>query len=421
MAEAWEAGEGRHPYFFLSYAHTPRYSGHGDPDSWVARLFRDLCDHVMALTDLPAGAPVGFMDREMAVGEGWPERLAEALANCRIFVPLYSPRYFSSQACGREWYAFSRRGVVHGTREGRSSSAIVPALWVPVDPGHLPEAAAGILFDHTALGRAYASEGLYGLIKLRYLRDEYERAVYGLARQIVSVANTTSLAPGHPSDYHEMPSAFDARSRGQRLKIVVVAARDQHMPTRLQSAYGRTSADWNPYYSVTGRPLAAVAADLAASLSMPADVHSFEDVVESLLDGRHSNDGPVLLLLDRWALHEPELRAKLSLLDAKAPAWTRVMIPWDKQDNSGHDDAPDPVELETVIPELLRLGRSASRSAVSGVGTLETFCEIFPIVMGHASSAFARHTANSPSDVHPLRPGLRAHSPFREAPGDRTP
>jgi FxsC-like protein len=294
-------------------------------------------------------------------------------------------------------------------------------LWVPVDPNYLPEAAASIAFNHTALGEAYASEGLYGLIKLRYLRDEYERAVYGLARQIVTAAHQVSIAPGRPSDYHEMPSAFDVRSRGQRLKIVVAAARDQHVPAPLQDAYGRASADWNPYYSVTARPLALVAADLAASLSMSADVHSFEDVVDSLLDGRLSDDGPILLLLDRWALHEPELRTKLSLLDAKAPVWTRVIIPWDKGHNGVHDNAPDPVALEAVIPQLLRLGRSASRSAVSGVGTLETFCEIFPVVMGHASSAFARHTSPSPSDAHPPRPRLRTPSTFPEASGDRTP
>ncbi|MGW1355371.1 FxsC protein, partial [Streptomyces sp. NPDC002409] len=84
------------PYFFLSYAHTPGYGGGTDPDMWVERLFKDLCDHVLAMTDLPAGAPAGFMDREIRSGEGWSERLGEVLATCRVFVPLFSPRYFAS-------------------------------------------------------------------------------------------------------------------------------------------------------------------------------------------------------------------------------------------------------------------------------------------------------------------------------------
>ena len=81
------------PYFFLSYAHTPRFGAGGpDPDMWVERLFRDLSSHVMALTDLPAGSDAGFMDREIRSGEGWSERLGAALATCRVFVPAMAAR-----------------------------------------------------------------------------------------------------------------------------------------------------------------------------------------------------------------------------------------------------------------------------------------------------------------------------------------
>ncbi|WP_406435679.1 TIR-like protein FxsC [Streptomyces sp. NBC_00631] len=118
------------PYFFLSYAHTPQWSpDSGDPDHWVRVLFNDLCSHIMALTDLPAGCPAGFMDREMRSGEGWPEKLSENLAACRVFVPLFSPRYFSSEMCGREWYAFHERMLNARTTGTATASAIVPALW----------------------------------------------------------------------------------------------------------------------------------------------------------------------------------------------------------------------------------------------------------------------------------------------------
>ncbi|CAM5503438.1 hypothetical protein SALBM217S_07580 [Streptomyces griseoloalbus] len=40
------------PYFFLSYAHTPRVgNGGGDPDHWVCVLYQDLCSTIMQLTD----------------------------------------------------------------------------------------------------------------------------------------------------------------------------------------------------------------------------------------------------------------------------------------------------------------------------------------------------------------------------------
>jgi hypothetical protein len=91
------------PYFFLSYAHTPRFAGEpGNPDIWVVNLFRDLCSDIMQLTNLPPGAKPGFMDRELRAGSDWPSGLAHALATCRVFVPLYSRRYFDSEQCGSQ-------------------------------------------------------------------------------------------------------------------------------------------------------------------------------------------------------------------------------------------------------------------------------------------------------------------------------
>lgn len=90
------------PYFFLSYAHTPKQDPNdpGDPDKWVVNLFRDLCAHIMHMTNLPHGARAGFMDRELRSGSDWPFRLAQALATCRVFVPLYSQRYFRLRVPG---------------------------------------------------------------------------------------------------------------------------------------------------------------------------------------------------------------------------------------------------------------------------------------------------------------------------------
>ena len=105
-------GSGRddRPYFFLSYARTPKRdpSDRDDPDRWVFKLYRDLCGAILQMTDArPEEA--GFMDRENKLGTEWSPELTTALARCRVFVPLYSRRYFESDNCGREWFAFARR------------------------------------------------------------------------------------------------------------------------------------------------------------------------------------------------------------------------------------------------------------------------------------------------------------------------
>ena len=116
------------PYFFLSYARTPRLDEHDptDPDIWVYKLYEDICKNILSMTAARPGS-VGFMDRLNRSGAQWPRGLAGALATCRVFVPLYSPRYFESKNCGKEWFAFARRQV-NSQSVGRTSvDAIVLA------------------------------------------------------------------------------------------------------------------------------------------------------------------------------------------------------------------------------------------------------------------------------------------------------
>ncbi|WP_217551683.1 TIR-like protein FxsC [Streptomyces sp. GbtcB6] len=205
------------PYFFLSYAHTPqRDPAGGDPDHWVRVLFNDLCGHIMALTDLPAGSPAGFMDREMRSGEGWTERLSENLAACRVFVPLFSPRYFSSEMCGREWYAFHERMPNARATGTATASAVVPALWRRVDRHELPDSARHVRIEDLSSGGGYLSSGIYGLIKLSRLRGEYDETVFGLAERIVRAARDSGPAPGRPRDHESTPNAFEPRGTGPR-------------------------------------------------------------------------------------------------------------------------------------------------------------------------------------------------------------
>jgi len=197
------------PYFFLSYAHTPKRHPNdpGDPDRWVCQLYDDLCEIILGLTNAHPRS-VGFMDRQSGPGARWPEDLAQALATCKVFVPLYSERYFGSEHCGREWFAFARRELTHRAQGGRVSSAIVPALWADIDPDCLPEVAKSVHYDHSDFGRRYRAEGFYGLIKLKRFRKDYELAVHQLARRIVRVAKETKLGPAQASDYQALQCAF---------------------------------------------------------------------------------------------------------------------------------------------------------------------------------------------------------------------
>ncbi|WKV75806.1 TIR-like protein FxsC [Streptomyces sp. PCS3-D2] len=389
------------PYFFLSYAHTPRFgTGGPDPDMWVERLFRDLCGHVMALTDLPAGAPVGFMDREIRTGEGWSERLGAALAACRVFVPLFSPRYFASETCGREWHAFAQRMIHHQARSNAPAGAIVPALWVPVPSEQLPSPAAALQFTHRSFGERYATEGLYGLIKLRFA-EEYERSIYELAKRIVHVAESTSLDPSRVLDYRTVPSAFGvAGSRQRRIRLTVVAPTRHQLPEgRAAEYYGESPLDWNPYHPVSARPLVWVAEELARSLDYRVTVSSFDEQVPHH-DGEQAPSSPEVLLLDRWALADEGRRARLAAFDAGHRPWVGVVVPWNRSDpQSSARETGLTARLEETLPSTMN---QVLRAAARGVSSMEEFSQLLPRVIEDAAQRYLRHAQALPP--RPLLP-----------------
>ena len=401
------------PYFFLSYAHTPRRATDGpDPDMWVSRLYQDLCSHILMLTDLPAGESAGFMDRAMRTGEDWSSRLAAALATCRVFVPLYSPRCFASDHCGREWRAFSLRQVQRRSSQESASSAIVPALWVPLHAERLPSTAKSLYHDHERFGPHYASEGLYSLMKLRRYRADYERAVLLLARAIVTAAHESPVPRGDPLDFTDLPNAFGSPPVLRRLRIVVAAPSRRVLPPgRSERCYGSSPVDWNPYRESDAdavRPLADFAAEQIRDLDYLTTVEPLDEAVGSLL-AEERPSAPTVMLLDRWAVTDPEQRALLTRVDAAAQPWVVVIVPWDRSDpDSKSSETELQTALEATLPRTLQRGRSVSRAATGGVPSLAAFADILLTVIQWAAAQFLRYVAPvyPPAGPHFPRPRL---------------
>ena len=208
------AEHGSAPVFFLSYArhHRAPQDKTGtaeDPDRWTLRFFDDLTFEVAELTALPRESRPGFMDREVRVGQEWPRRISEALAECRVFVPLYTPRYFTSLSCASEWYLFQARQSAHELTSGTRPEAIIPVLWLPMPDTDLPPAAQALQFDHHTLGEAYARLGFLQLIRLARFKDEYQLAIHALAREVVRVALSSAPQPAMPVDFTVLRTRFE--------------------------------------------------------------------------------------------------------------------------------------------------------------------------------------------------------------------
>jgi FxsC-like protein len=415
----------KRPYFFLSYAHTPSSGpGSGDPNHWVHTLFKDLCKDILELTAID-DSPVGFIDREMRSGEGWPEQLSLNLAHCRVFVPLYSPRYFSSPYCGREWFAFTDR-----MRQARDTGvgdipAIVPVLWTRVDLNRLPESVRNIQVEQTAFGERYLSHGIYGLIKLKRLRDEYDETVLMLAQRIVHIAEETPLPSSDPRPFESLPSAFRPSGDGPRRIHVSVAAPNRHsVPEHRGSGpYGDNALKWNPYHNESQRPLPVLAEELIRSLDYQITVSDFDDsdpVTADLTTGgadaepgtESSPSGhPALLLVDCWSILDEERRRRLKAFDSAAQPWVAAVVPWNRADTpcQGDEGRQVKAELERTLPSILDRGRRTDfRIAVNGVPTLKAFTDVLPSVVAHLTRQYLKKAeAHPPEGPHFEQPRLK--------------
>ncbi|MBO1335094.1 TIR-like protein FxsC [Streptomyces sp. VRA16 Mangrove soil] len=412
LRSSFGTGEPQVPYFFLSYAHTPGFPGESDPNHLVGRLFKDLCHVILQLTTLSSPEEAGFMDRQLRTGDGWPVLLGQRLATCRVFVPLYSPRYFSSAECGREWYAFSRR-VQNARHTGNGEyPAIVPALWTPVHHVDLPHPAKPLQVVHDEYGAEYARDGFYGLIKVKRYEDAYHEAVLRLARRIVDVAHQSAPPPCADIDYMETPSAFRPVGQATRtIRLTVAApARDTLPLDRAPDHYGSTALEWRSYPAETEVPVAKIAGEHVRSLDHQATTEDFDEGPSAHPPGE-AHGGPHILVLDPWALDDELRRGRLAQFDSAAEPWTSLVVPHAHADLQNRSERGRRLldQVAETLPELTGRGRlSATRRAVNGVPSLDVFNDVLPKVIAETTARFFRHAkAHPPAGDNPPRPRLQ--------------
>jgi FxsC-like protein len=201
------------PLFFLSYAHLD------DRDRWVREFYADLCNELIGKAGVGKDA-IGFQDLDMPSGTRWSDELAEMLATCRIFVAMYSPSYFHSEACGKEWHAFTDRLAAAAGPDGLIPPLVVPILWEPIQTIRMPDAAGLVqhrdpsadfdLGGNPARARAvYARYGMRVIVRNRkQFSLLYQHIFASFAIEIANATRDHPLAPAPRPRWEHTPDAF---------------------------------------------------------------------------------------------------------------------------------------------------------------------------------------------------------------------
>jgi FxsC-like protein len=414
----------QHPYFFLSYARTPKrdLADRSDPDRWVYKLYKDLCDEILQLTDVQP-EEAGFMDRENKLGSEWSPELIAALKTCRVFVPLYSRRYFESDNCGREWLAFAQREVMHRAEGGEAVDAIVPALWHRMERDQIPEVAKSFQYNHADLGTRYSDEGFYGIMKLRNYRADYQRAVHHLARRIIQIGDQSvahaddGVQDFGRKDFESLRSAFGPtsakRTTDGRLQITVLAHTTSTLPPgRAGEYYGESAQVWSPYRPAYPQPLANYAVELAQKcLDCEPSFESFDDNRRKWAGAGQAPPG--LCLLDAWVGMSDAFLERLQALNQITEPWVSVLVPWNTQDE-------DLSRVEEILRDRLRqhLGDKLEsvprrcRMAANGIPTMRDFSELLLDMTMIMLKRYRKYAPARPPEGEPVtRPRLRQAGP----------
>lgn len=415
---------GHRPYFFLSYARTPKRdpADRSDPDRWVHKLYNDLCDEILQMTDAQP-EEAGFMDRDNKLGAEWSPELMAALKACRVFVPLYSRRYFESDNCGREWFAFAQREVMHRAEGGEAVDAIVPALWTRLDRDKIPEVAQSFQYDHTDLGTRYCAEGFYGVMKLQNYRRDYQRAVHRLAERIIEIGDRSvahaddGVQHFDRKDFESLPSAFGPtsakRTTDGQLQITVLAHTTSTLPAgRAGDYYGESARGWSPYHPAYSQPLANYALELAKKcLDCEPSLESFEDDQPKWTGG--GRVPPSLCLVDAWVSMSDSYLERLRMLNQITEPWVSVLVPWNSQDQ-GISQASDALRehLRQQLGDKLDGVPRRCRMAADGIPSLRDFSELLPEMTMTMLKRYRKYApAHPPEGEIVRRPRLRQAGP----------
>ncbi|MGB2571911.1 TIR-like protein FxsC [Micromonospora citrea] len=368
------APAGRQTYFFLSYAHSVPLSAAVRPDTdfWVNRFFQDLGAAVRRTARRTGELDVGFFDGLVDPGADLKRALTDALSVTHVFVPLYSPKYFSNPWALGERDSFHSR--LRGLPPGRAARHVLPVLWLPLSPWEeRPETAQALELARNPADRAdYAENGLRALCKLSAYRRQYESVLAALAERVVAVAESDPLAPSRATT----PASSTVVDGGDTPLVITTV-----------TPHG---ARWRPYGDQHALAVADYVAATAERLGLPTRV------VEIAEARARAPESPTVVLVDA-SVDPDDARAAVDAL----PRWAVPLVI--APDGARGDSTP-----ETIAGSL----QDARFPQVLPVREIVEFERSAPQLVIEARKLFLRHGPVDPPDGPAVpRPSLRPDGP----------
>ena len=303
------------PIFFVSYARAD--AEYPEFRESMRKFVDDLSAKVAVGLPTPRDG-VSFMDGNIQAGELWSDTLGDALMQCRVGLALYSPSYFASRWCGKEFQVFLNR-----SQPNLSGTGVVPVRWMKRFPDP-PESVARIQYQSGEFPPEYASMGMQQLVTLRSAFPvQYELSLDVLANRVIAEAAAGHLGPSPALNFDEIQSAWEDS---------VTRHPESHTKGNISKTcfvfISRKGWDWVPYQGTTTQ-IGALAQKITGDLGLRYEEIPYDAALPQKLKEANDSDVPTVLFGDPASLNSDVFASPMHQYDRLYLLNCAALIPWE--------------------------------------------------------------------------------------------
>jgi hypothetical protein len=334
--------------------------------------------------DLEVQAPAGYTGEvcffdttNIETGSDWNEELSEAAAQSRVAVAFFSPSYFSSVWCGREFQVFLDRQqqAAVANPAGNAPLSIIPLIWIRHSA--LPEAAGAIQsIDDSIPGASFPAEyAQIGLRQIMLLQDsaKYMRVRIALGQRILKAANSAQLPESVNLDLRNYRSAWETPPSGAK-----PASADAVTKTCFVFL-ANEGWHWRPYPEPQPK-VGALAQQVTGEIGLQYEEIPCDNSLNNKLRDTNKRHIPTVLITDPSSWTNPAIKGAMEEYDGRYFINCGLIVPWDvvspANDGRWRQLTTDVCPQKTKVPPLNHEWTSVSSPEVFKTKTLATIEEI---------------------------------------------
>ena len=329
------------PFGFWSYVHRDNEQG----GERILRLAERIKDEFSLITgeDLEL-----FVDRDSLVwGDQWRMRVNLALQETTFFIPIVTPRYFTSDECRKELIKF-----ITYARSLDATELLLPILYVNV---------ADLTEENPDEAKAIIAATQYADWRELRLTDEdsedYARAVNGLANRLADIAREYATRPSVvPTVVAEGEPGGDVDPDDEPGLQDLIAEMEPVLP------------EWNETMNDLAPIMVRISETTENATAEMSEADTFAKKVLAARRFASQLDGPATELL--------ELGERYSSLLLKIDSGTRAVIALSGE-TDGEEEKAVACELFSSLRELIGVSRQSKTSIIELLSTMRGPARMF--------------------------------------------